>query len=36
MFDPSAKHLNLWKKRLGRAADSIWEQTELENPVSGG
>jgi len=23
-------HLNLWKKRLGRVPDSVWEQTELE------
>ncbi len=29
----SASHLNLWKKRLGRVPDSVWEQTELETLV---
>jgi len=31
--NPSASHLNLWKKRLGRVPDSVWEQTELETLV---
>src|ERR1700720_2644264 len=31
--DPSVAHLNLWKKRLGRAPESIWEETELETLV---
>jgi Leucine-rich repeat (LRR) protein len=26
----SSSHLNLWKKRLGRVPDSVWERTELE------
>jgi Leucine-rich repeat (LRR) protein len=26
-------HLNLWKKRLGRVPESVWEQTELETLV---
>ena len=29
----SASHLNLWKKRLGRVPDSVWERTELETLV---
>jgi len=33
MPDPSGLHLNLWKKRLGRVPDSIWEQTALETLV---
>lgn len=32
MRDPS-KHLNLWKKRLGRVPESVWEQRELESLV---
>lgn len=31
--DSSTQHLNLWKKRLGRVPDSVWEQTELETLV---
>src|SRR5208282_5344010 len=26
-------HLNLWKKRLGRVPDSVWDRTELETLV---
>jgi len=26
-------HLNLWKKRLGRVPDSVWERAELESLV---
>ena len=26
-------HLNLWKKRLGRVPDSVWEQTGLETLI---
>src|SRR6266853_3706190 len=26
-------HLNVWKKRLGRVPESVWEQTELETLV---
>jgi Leucine-rich repeat (LRR) protein len=29
----SAVHLNLWKKRLRRVPDSVWEKTELETLV---
>src|ERR1700736_718816 len=29
----SSPHLNLWKKRLRRVPDSVWEQTELETLV---
>ncbi len=32
MSDP-ALHLNLWKKRLGRVPDWVWERTELETLV---
>jgi Leucine-rich repeat (LRR) protein len=30
---PSASHLNLWKKQLGRVPDSVWQQTELETLI---
>ena len=33
MPEASAPHLNLWKHRLGRVPDSVWEQTELETLV---
>jgi hypothetical protein len=29
----SASRLNLWKKRLARVPDSVWERTELETLV---
>ncbi len=29
----SSSHLNLWKKRLGRVPDYIWEHTKLETLV---
>ena len=29
----SSSHLNLWKKRLRRVPDSVWERTELETLV---
>jgi Leucine-rich repeat (LRR) protein len=31
--DPSAFHLNLWKKRLGRVPAWVWERTDLETLV---
>lgn len=33
MPDRSASRLNLWKKRLDRVPESIWDQTELETLV---
>jgi Leucine-rich repeat (LRR) protein len=33
MPDQSMAHLNLWKQRLGRVPESIWEQTGLETLV---
>ena len=31
--DPSAFHLSLWKKRLGRVPEWVWERTDLETLV---
>jgi Leucine-rich repeat (LRR) protein len=31
--DPSALHLSLWKKRLGRVPEWVWERTDLETLV---
>ena len=31
--DDSSCHLNLWKRRLGRVPDYVWEQIELETLV---
>src|ERR1700724_3149008 len=33
MPDPSAPHLSLWKERLGRVPEWVWERTELETLV---
>jgi hypothetical protein len=33
MSHGSVLQLNLWKQRLGRVLDSVWEQTELLTPV---
>src|SRR5258708_172823 len=33
MPDSSPNDLNLWKKRLGRVPDWVWEQTKLETLV---
>jgi Leucine-rich repeat (LRR) protein len=33
MQSSSASHLNLWKKRLGRVPDSVWERVEIETLV---
>jgi Leucine-rich repeat (LRR) protein len=30
MSEPRGVVLNLWKKRLGRVPDSVWDRTELE------
>jgi hypothetical protein len=31
--DASAFHLSLWKKRLGRVPEWVWERTDLETLV---
>jgi Leucine-rich repeat (LRR) protein len=31
--DPSASHLNLWKQRLGRVPEWVWERTQIETLV---
>ena len=36
MAESAAVVLNLWKKRLGRVPDFIWEQTELESLILAG
>lgn len=33
MPEPSALHLSLWRKQLGRVPDAVWENTELEGLV---
>jgi Leucine-rich repeat (LRR) protein len=33
MSDPATSQLNLWKQRLGRVPESVWEQTGLETLV---
>jgi Leucine-rich repeat (LRR) protein len=33
MPEPSARHLDLWKKGLARVPDWVWEQSELETLV---
>ena len=33
MPDPAGPHVYLWKKRLGRVPDWVWERTELETLV---
>jgi Leucine-rich repeat (LRR) protein len=33
MPDPDASHLSLWKRRLGRVPDSVWDRTDLETLV---
>ena len=32
--DPSAAHLSLWKKGLGRVPDCVWQKTGLETVTS--
>src|SRR5689334_18412412 len=33
MTDPPEANLNLWKNRLGRVPESVWERTDLETLV---
>ena len=33
MPQPSPRNLNLWKRRLGRVPESVWDEIELETLV---
>lgn len=33
MPEPSGLHLSLWKQRIGRVPETVWEQADLETLV---